>query len=705
MRRLLIANRGEIACRIMRTAWRLGIETVAVYAQGEERAPHVLMADRAYYLGGQEGALPYLNISKLLTIAANSGADAIHPGYGFLSENADFAAAVEAGGYKFVGPSAAAMRLLGDKGAAKQTMALAGVPLLPGYVGAAQDDSTMMAAAAALGVPLIIKAAAGGGGKGMRVVRMLDEFLPALHAAKREAKQAFGDERVILERYLSCPRHIEIQLFADNYGNAVSLYERDCSLQRRHQKVWEEAPAPNLTPALREELGRIACAGAIAARYCGAGTMEFLLAEDGAYYFMEMNTRLQVEHPVTEMITGLDLVEWQLRIASGAPLPLEQAAIPLNGHAIEVRLYAEDPARGFLPSAGTVGALHWPTQSGGGIRIETALLQQDKVGGQFDPMLAKIIVSASDRQTAMAKLAKALAELAVAGLVTNRDLLLALARRPSEMIADTSWLEAATPSLLTATREQERTARALAVIGLACLAGLRATDMATQDPWHNDAWRLNAPAQLKFYLKEMGKFYLKEIGSNPQYHELYLEQVKTLKTRDDDSSGLCCEEVSWQVKNQDDTIAVGKWHYSEGKLTAQLSDQQHQALIYLEEKVLWLIDSEKTWRWQLASPPLVRPNMAPASLSTPVHSLQEIVTVSAPMFGRLISLAIQPGERVRVGQSLAIIEAMKMEHPIHAPIDGQVIAIFAAEGAQLQEAMALITIQPEGSLALGTTTG
>ncbi|HVC57797.1 MAG TPA: biotin carboxylase N-terminal domain-containing protein, partial [Stellaceae bacterium] len=385
--KILIANRGEIACRVIRTARRMGIATVAVYSEADAAALHVREADEARLIGPAPARHSYLDAARIIAAAEASGAQAVHPGYGFLSENADFAEACAAAGLVFIGPSPAAIRAMGSKAAAKALMAAHGVPVVPGYHGADQDDGRLLAEAERIGFPVILKASAGGGGRGMRIVRSAGEFARALEGARREAKGGFGDDRMLVERYLDHPRHIEVQVFGDSFGNVVHLYERDCSIQRRYQKIVEEAPAPGLDPARRASIGEAAVAAARAVDYVGAGTVEFIMQDD-AFYFMEMNTRLQVEHPVTEAVTGLDLVAWQLHVAAGGALPLRQAEIALRGHAIEVRLYAENPARGFLPASGTLHRLHLP--QGDAVRVDSGVCQGDAVTPFYDPLIAKI---------------------------------------------------------------------------------------------------------------------------------------------------------------------------------------------------------------------------------------------------------------------------------------------------------------------------
>ncbi|HAD24656.1 MAG TPA: hypothetical protein DCF61_02850, partial [Alphaproteobacteria bacterium] len=440
--KLLIANRGEIACRVIRTARDLGIRTVAVFSDADAGAMHVALADEAVHIGPAPAAESYLDQQAILAAAARSGAVAIHPGYGFLSENAEFAEACAASGITFVGPPADAMRSMGAKDAAKRLMEAAGVPVVPGYHGEAQDPGLLGREAEQIGYPVLIKAVAGGGGRGMRRVDSADEFQTALAAAQREAKAAFGDDRVLVERYLAKPRHIEIQIFADSHGNVVHLFERDCTIQRRHQKVIEEAPAPGMPPAMRERMGEAAVRAAKAVGYVGAGTVEFIadaeggLSEDG-FFFIEMNTRLQVEHPVTEMITGLDLVEWQLRVAAGDPLPLQQAALTITGHALEARLYAENPAGGkFLPSTGQLRQLRLPAGDVGHVRVDTGVRPGDAVSMFYDPMIAKLIVHGADRDQARYRLRAALEAVRVAGPVTNAGFLRAIVDHPAFAAAD-----------------------------------------------------------------------------------------------------------------------------------------------------------------------------------------------------------------------------------------------------------------------------
>ena len=490
--RLLIANRGEIDCRVARTARRLGIHTIAVYSDADANAAHVAACDEAVHIGGASAQDSYLRGEVILDVARRKGAQAIHPGYGFLSENAEFAAACAREGMVFVGPSPEAIAAMGSKSAAKALMQRAGVPLTPGYHGERQEPDYLLQQATAIGYPVLIKAVAGGGGKGMRRVDRAEDFTDALASCQREARASFKDDRVLVEKYLTTARHIEVQVFGDNHGGAVYLFERDCSVQRRHQKVLEEAPAPGMTPERRQQMGEAAVAAARAVHYSGAGTVEFIAEPSGAFYFMEMNTRLQVEHPVTEMITGLDLVEWQLRVAAGEPLPCRQHDLRISGHAVEARIYAEDPARGFLPSIGKLVHLVTPAVSDQ-VRIDTGVRQGDEISPYYDPMIAKLIVHATTRTEAIARLRSALAQYQVVGVATNVEFLWRLTAAPSfvEGRLDTALIERERAQLLPepaappeAAWEQAARASVLVAAGTA--------------PWGDvSGWRMNGTRALR----------------------------------------------------------------------------------------------------------------------------------------------------------------------------------------------------------------
>lgn len=488
--RLLIANRGEIACRIITTARRMGITTIAVFSEADRGTRHTRMADLAIPIGPAEARASYLNFEAILKAAKDSGADAIHPGYGFLSENADFAEAVEKAGLIFVGPPSGAIRAMGNKANAKQLMAKAGGPLLPGYDGEDQSEDSFRQAALHTGLPVILKPAAGGGGKGMKIVRDMAQLSELLASGKREAKASFGDERIILERYLDQPRHVEVQIFADQHGHVVHLFERDCTLQRRHQKVIEEAPAPDLAPATRETLHKAAIAAASAVGYVGAGTVEFLVAPDGQPYFMEMNTRLQVEHPVTESITGFDLVEWQLRVARGETLPVTQDQIHARGHAFEARLYAEDPANGYLPQIGKLAHVKFPQSA----RIETGVETGDAITIHYDPMIAKVITTGRTRAEALDKLAMALDATEVVGVRTNRDFLRRLARHPvfQKSPPDIGWLDREGEAIALAPKPERSSAASEA----------SQLWLAHEIEQGRTGWRLNLPPQRHVWLQD-----------------------------------------------------------------------------------------------------------------------------------------------------------------------------------------------------------
>src|SRR6266545_3421061 len=502
--KILIANRGEIACRVIRTARRLGIRTVAVHSEADANARHVRLADEAVHIGPAAARESYLVGARIIEAARATGAQAIHPGYGFLSENADFAEACEKAGVVFIGPPASAIRAMGSKSAAKALMQQAGVPLTPGYHGAEQDPALLAREAKRIGYPVLIKASAGGGGKGMRRVDAPADFEAALASCKREAMQAFGDDRVLVERYVLRPRHVEIQVFGDRHGGCVHLFERDCSVQRRHQKVLEEAPAPGLTPERRAAMGAAAVEAAKAVGYVGAGTVEFIVEPSGGFYFMEMNTRLQVEHPVTEMITGLDLVEWQLRVAAGEPLPLRQEQVQIDGHAIEARIYAEDPERGFLPSTGRLLHLAAPEASYH-VRIDAGVEEGDEISPHYDPMIAKLIVWDASRERALARMRAALAQLRIVGVANNVEFLARLVASPAFAAGDldTDLIERESEFLFPASRETPQE-----VWLLAALAELEReqrevpSPAETRSPWDaRDGWRLNSRASRTLTLR------------------------------------------------------------------------------------------------------------------------------------------------------------------------------------------------------------
>jgi 3-methylcrotonyl-CoA carboxylase alpha subunit len=651
--KILIANRGEIACRIERTARRLGVATVAVYSEADAGALHVALADEAWPIGPSAPRHSYLDIARLVATARASGAEAVHPGYGFLSENAEFAEACATAGLVFIGPPPGAIRAMGSKAAAKALMEAHGVLVVPGYHGAAQDDARLLAEAERLGFPVMIKASAGGGGRGMRVVDSAAGFARALDGARREAKGAFGDDAMLIERYLERPRHIEVQVFADSHGDTVHLFERDCSIQRRHQKVVEEAPAPGLDAARRQAIGEAAVAAARAAGYVGAGTIEFIAPAGGdAFYFIEMNTRLQVEHPVTEAVTGIDLVEWQLRVAAGGRLPLQQQQIALSGHAIEVRLYAENPARGFLPATGTLAALHLP--QGEGVRVETGVRSGDAVTPFYDPMLAKIIVYGEDRAAARARLARALGDTAVVGIATNLGFLARVVADPefAAGAVDTGFIERRREHLLAPPGPPPDIV--LAAAALSRLAARRLAE--TADPWSRaDGWRVNLPpAPHSFAFHCDAAEYRVEATPDGERWRLALDGRTLRATADllaDGRLAVVIDGVRRAVRVADGGAGLAVFVGGEG----------------------WVFDE-------------VDPLAPPAAAESAAGRL------TAPMPGRIVQLFVAAGERVRQGQAMLVVEAMKMEHTIAAPRDGTVAAVHYRPGDLVEEGAELIAL-------------
>ncbi len=643
---ILIANRGEIACRIIRTARRMGIRTIAVCSDADTGALHASMADAAYTIGPAPARDSYLNSAAILAAAAASGAQAIHPGYGFLSENATFADACAAAGLVFIGPPAAAIRAMGSKSAAKTLMQQAGVPLVPGYHGDNQDPALLAVEAARIGYPVLIKASAGGGGKGMRVVERASEFDAALAVAKGEALASFGDDHVLVERYLTRPRHIEIQVFADSHGQTISLFERDCSIQRRHQKILEEAPAPGMTPGQRTEMGAAACAAARAVGYVGAGTVEFITEGAGTFYFMEMNTRLQVEHPVTEMVTGLDLVEWQVRVAAGEPLPPVPAAP--NGHAIEVRIYAEDPARDFMPATGTIAHLAWPSP-GPHVRVDGGVQQGDAVGVHYDPMLSKLIVWDDTRLLAVGRLQRALAQTALVGVRTNLDLLRQIAAHPAFAAGDldTGFIARYADALLPVHDLAPR--RAVLAVAEAIVRSQVATPV-DADPWspwaQGGGWRLGSAA------------------------------VQTLT--------LLCGGVTHTVSAQQ----RGAWFLSldgiESVADGPMLDGVRHAIDVVRQGPVWtaIVDG-RNWPFTLADP------LAPTPAAAVVSD-----RLMAPMPGRVVETRVAPGDAVAENDVLIVLEAMKVQMRLVAPRSGIVASIRVQAGDLVQEGMELVVFDP-----------
>lgn len=632
IKRLLIANRGEIAVRIIRTARRLGIHTIALYSDADARAMHVREADEAWHLGPAPARESYLDAARVLTTAREAGADAVHPGYGFLSENSDFANACEQRGLRFIGPSGAAILAMGDKSGAKALMQAAGVPVLPGYHDADQTQALLRDQAHQIGFPLLIKAASGGGGKGMRRVEQIDEFDAALAAVKREALAAFGDDRVLLERYLPRARHVEVQIFADTLGHAIYLGDRDCSLQRRHQKVIEEAPAPNIAPALRRAMGEAAVAAARAIDYVGAGTIEFLLCGD-EFFFMEMNTRLQVEHPVTEAVTGQDLVAWQLAVAEGQPLPLTQEEVVLRGHGVEARLYAEDVGAGFLPASGPIQWLHWPQ----GVRIDTGVAAGDEVSPYYDPMIAKLIAHGQSRAEAFARLADALAALSLGPLVHNGPLLLRLCEEPDVLVMahHTQW------PIPTDSLPIPDLAWPLATLWLASRTG--------PSPWQQaPGFRLGGSRSLTAAVR---------IGEEAR--------VLTLAER---AGRLTWQGETCPYELGTDFVRLqraGCWVRCPVTPAAEAA-----FVLHLDGRRIPFAADDRRHR--------------------PHHDHDGAQGAVAPMHGIVVALLVEVGQPVGKGQPLLVLEAMKMEHVLKADKEGVITALSCRQGEQVSQGAVLV---------------
>jgi len=665
--KLLIANRGEIACRVIRTARRLGLRTVAVYSEADAGALHVAMADEAYAIGPAPARESYLSIPRLIDAARRARADAVHPGYGFLSENAEFAEACDAAGIVFIGPPASAIRAMGSKAAAKTLMEKAGVPTVPGYHGDAQDEKRLGAEAKRIGYPVLIKASAGGGGRGMRVVESADKFAAALAAAKRESAAAFGDDRVLIEKYLAQPHHIELQVFGDRQGNIVHLFERDCSVQRRHQKVIEEAPAPGMSAARRRQMGEAAIAAARAVGYVGAGTVEFIaegVGDGDAFYFMEMNTRLQVEHPVTEMITGMDLVEWQIRVAQGAPLPLVQEQLTLSGHAVEARLYAEDPARNFLPATGTLRRLHAPATAPE-LRVDSGVREGDAVSVHYDAMIAKVVAWGEDRAAALRRLAAALSDYRIAGLATNRDFLGRVLRHPAFMAGDfdTGFIERHRAELIPPPAPAPR--RALAAASLALLLdqadAARAAARRSGDPhspWQcSDFWRLNGDTYRDLVWRDGETVRVVSAYRRGQFYRLDLEGESSLASAS---------------------------RRGDGELVLDLDGVRSAVTVARDGEMVTVVGDDGTWRLGYVDRLAPRADEAVAG-----------GRLTAPMPGKVAQVLAKPGDRIKRGQALMVLEAMKMEHTIAAPADGVIERVNFAPGDLVDEGAELITVAAE----------
>lgn len=664
--KILIANRGEIACRVIETARRMGVRTVAVYSDADAGARHVALADEAVHLGPPPARESYLLGDKILEAAKATNAQGIHPGYGFLSENAEFADACEEAGIVFIGPPASAIRDMGSKAQAKALMGDAGVPLTPGYHGADQDDGVLQKAADEIGYPVLIKASAGGGGKGMRLVEKAEDFMEALASCRRESIASFGDDRMLVERFVTRPRHIEMQVFADKHGNAVHLFERDCSIQRRHQKVLEEAPAPGMPDDLRARMGQAAVNAAKAVGYQGAGTVEFIAESKpdgtpGDFFFMEMNTRLQVEHPVTEAVTGFDLVEWQLRVASGEPLPALQDRISATGHAIEARLYAENPDAGFLPSTGRLEGFRTPTS---GARIDTGVREGDEISPFYDPMIAKLIAHGADREEARRRLIAALADTHVAGISSNRDFLIRTLSEPdfASALLDTGFIEKHEEALLPEkSPASEGGIAAAALVRLSQIEAATASDrMKSGDPtspWGTaQGWRMLDAGKISLEIAEEGS-------------------VRSVSAH---SSG-----GGWAIHIEDGArVQASSVEITETEVSAQVGDKALRFSYVAWDDQIVLYSDRTTTRFTV-----IDPLASAVGGGGPDHSL------TAPMPGKVTAISVAPGDSVSSGQALLVLEAMKMEHTIRAPDDGIVATLPFAVGDQVAEGAALITFE------------
>jgi 3-methylcrotonyl-CoA carboxylase alpha subunit len=668
--KILIANRGEIACRVAVTARRLAIQTVAVYSDADANAKHVAVCDESVHIGGSAPKDSYLRWERIIEAALATGAQAVHPGYGFLSENEEFAQACAQAGLVFIGPLPASIKAMGLKAESKQLMEKAGVPLVPGYHGADQDPALLQREADRIGYPVLIKASAGGGGKGMRAVDKSEDFAAALASCKREAINSFGDDAVLIEKYVQRPRHIEIQVFGDTLGNYVHLFERDCSVQRRHQKVLEEAPAPGMTPELRQQMGDAAVAAARAVNYVGAGTVEFIVEQraGGAmdFFFMEMNTRLQVEHPVTEAITGQDLVEWQLRVASGEPLPLRQDQLKISGHAIEARICAENPDKQFLPATGHLQVYELPTcvtfeRAPGAVRVDSGVRQGDAISPYYDSMVAKLIVHGDSRAQALSRLDTALARTHIVGLQTNVQFLRHVAKSRSFAQADLDT--ALIPREAAVLFNQERVGLRLAVAS-AVAHTLQQEQLAQAhkqaqgdwlDPWaQRDAWRAHGPSLRRF-----------DFEFAAERHTVLLRTLH---------DGTLQLELAGEVA----TLSFGP--ATQG-LDVRFGLQRQIVSVYAQGAVRHVFTSQGATQLSVID-----------ALAHAGDAQAEGGRLTAPMPGKVVSFAVKAGDSVKRGQTLAVMDAMKMEHTIAAPIDGVVAELLYAPGDQVTEGAELLKL-------------
>ncbi|SAL26818.1 carbamoyl-phosphate synthase L chain ATP-binding protein [Caballeronia sordidicola] len=669
--KILIANRGEIACRVAATCKRLGIGSVAVYSDADAHAKHVAVCDEAVHVGGAAAAESYLRIDRIIDAALKTGAQAVHPGYGFLSENEGFAEACEKAGLVFIGPPVEAISAMGSKAAAKALMQSAAVPLVPGYHGDNQEAALLQKEADGIGYPVLLKASAGGGGKGMRVVEKSADFASALLSCKREASSSFGNDRVLIEKYLQRPRHVEVQVFADQHGNAVYLFDRDCSVQRRHQKVLEEAPAPGLSAEVRKAMGEAAVAAARAVNYVGAGTVEFIMTGDGQFYFMEMNTRLQVEHPVTEMVTGLDLVEWQLRVASGETLPLMQDQLKVNGHAIEARIYAENPSRGFLPSTGTLKHLRLPEavefQLNGTVRIDSGVREGDTITPFYDPMIAKLIVHGRDRDEALLRMALALKQCEVVGPSTNITFLhrIVVSKPFASGDLDTGLIERHHDTLFAPSAVSNAHVLALACAALLTREG---GDAHGTSPWDALAhWRMSGgyTQALNWRLADSD-------------HEIVavFTRDSTLGRADNKQLELCGETRAFDWSHGDEP----------NSFVVLIGNTRIKGRVFVDGDTFHVFYAgvSLAFEWQ---------NLL-AHAADAEHGEGRL---TAPMPGKVIAVLVEAGAMVEKGAPLLVMEAMKMEHTIVAPASGTVGEILFAVGDQVTDGAQLLIMDVQAA--------
>jgi 3-methylcrotonyl-CoA carboxylase alpha subunit len=660
--KILIANRGEIACRIIETAHSLGIRCVAVYSDADQDARHVAMADEAYHIGPSPSKDSYLRADTILDVAKKSGAQAVHPGYGFMSENPEFAAACAKSKIEFIGPPVAAIEAMGSKSAAKDIMSTAGVPLVPGYHGNNQDPDHLRSECDKIGYPVLLKAAFGGGGKGMRIVNSPANFDEALASAKREAMAGFSNDTMLLEKYLTQPRHVEVQVFADKHGNCIYLADRDCSIQRRHQKVIEEAPAPNIAPEVRKAMGEAAVRAAQAINYVGAGTVEFLYDVDGSFFFMEMNTRLQVEHPVTEMITGQDLVKWQLMAAFGDALPLKQEEVVVEGHSFEVRIYAEDPDNEFLPATGRLNYLRQPEQNRH-VRVDTGVRENDVVSTFYDPMIAKLIVWDENRDRALQRMLRTLNDYRISGLKTNLTFLTSLLEHPAfaRVELETVFIEKHEKELFTPIRNQDTQATALAALYLMLQQTAQSYSHADNShdvtsPWHQfSGWRLNS----------VQKHQLTLIDSKEKEHAISVEQ-----TNDVFSITINGQTISAQGKLVDD------------HLVAKLDGHNVNVTVAYHDDLVTVFNKQNLTAFT---------HIKAVAVEGEEHVDEGSLT--APMNGTIVAVLCAAGDEVKQDQSLIIMEAMKMEYTINATSDGTIKEVFFKEGDLVADGVLLIDLE------------